>query len=99
MYAVIFKADIHQLDDDYSAMAERMRELALKDYGCVEFTACMEGRSEIAISYWESLEQIQAWKQDPEHLQAQALGQNKWYRSYHVQVVEVLREYSAQSPS
>ena len=97
MYAVIFKADVRQFDEDYELTAARMRELAINDYGCVDFIACNEGELEIAISYWNSLEQIQTWKNDPEHLQAQALGKHKWYASYQVQIVEILREY--QSPA
>ena len=91
MYAVIFKANIKELDAQYSAMAERMRELAINEYGCTEFTACTEGNKEIAISYWPSLELIKAWHQNPEHKIAQNLGKTKWYESYQVQVTEVLR--------
>lgn len=103
MYAVIFKARFKasflensaQLNDAYSTTATRMRELATTKYGCLEFSACTEGAQEIAISYWPSQDHIKRWKQDEEHLAAQALGQNKWYESYQVQVVEVLREYSS----
>ena len=91
MYAVIFRATIKELDAQYSKMAERMRELAIKEYGCTEFTACTEGYNEIAISYWPSLEHIKAWHQNPEHKIAQELGRTKWYDSYQVQVTEVLR--------
>ncbi|WP_250655913.1 antibiotic biosynthesis monooxygenase family protein [Alkalimarinus coralli] len=94
MYAVIFKAEIAQLDDEYSATAARMRELATSQYGCLEFSACCEENREIAISYWPSLEHIKRWKQDPEHLAAQKQGRNKWYHNYQVQVVELLRQYS-----
>jgi heme-degrading monooxygenase HmoA len=76
-------------------MAERMRDLALNQYGCLEFVASMEGNAEIALSYWESEAQINAWKQNAEHLSAQRKGREKWYRSYKVQVVEVIREYSS----
>ena len=93
MYAVIFKAEINKIDEAYSEMANRMRELAINEYGCTEFTSCMEGNSEIAISYWPSKEAIQSWKNNPEHQQAQALGKTKWYQSYQVQVVEVLNQY------
>lgn len=93
MYAVIFKAEMNEIDESYFEMANRMRELAINDYGCSEFTSCTEGNSEIAISYWQSQEQIQAWRNDPEHIKAQSLGKAKWYKSYQVQVVEVLREY------
>jgi heme-degrading monooxygenase HmoA len=95
MYAVIFRAEILELDVEYVDMARRMRDLAIAEYGCVEFVACTEGNTEIAISYWESEEQIQQWKQNAEHLVAQEKGRSKWYRSYTVQVVEVVRAYSS----
>jgi heme-degrading monooxygenase HmoA len=94
MYAVIFKAKINQLDDSYSKTAARMRELAITKYGCAEFTAITEDEQEIAISYWESLAQIQKWKQDAEHLVAQEQGRSHWYKSYKVEIVQVIREYT-----
>jgi heme-degrading monooxygenase HmoA len=94
-YAVIFKAEINQFDDEYSQMAAKMRDLAITEYGCTEFVATAEGNQEIAISYWDSLEHIKDWKQNAEHLVAQKLGQNKWYKHYTVEVVEVLRRYSS----
>ena len=94
MYAVIFRAEINELDEAYADMAARMRDLAINEYGCVEFTAVTEGKREIAISYWDDQEQIKAWKQNPEHRKAQKLGRSKWYKSYRVQVVEIIRDYS-----
>jgi heme-degrading monooxygenase HmoA len=93
MYAVIFRAEILALDAGYTSMANRMRDLAINEYGCVEFVACTQGNSEIAISYWESEEHIQRWKQNAEHLVAQEKGRSTWYKSYTVQVVEVVRAY------
>ena len=93
MYAVIFKAKTKELDDNYFKMAKRMRELAIDEYGCVEFTAVTEGFDEIAISYWESMEQIKKWKQNSEHLVAQKFGKNKWYETYSVEIVEILEKY------
>ena len=72
-------------------MAERMRDLAINEYGCIEFTACTEGNREIAISYWPSIEHVKACHQNPEHKKAQELGKSRWYESYQVQVTEVLR--------
>ena len=91
MYAVIFRAKINELDDEYLEMACHMRELAKTDYGCVEFVAVSEGDEEIAISYWNTLEQIDAWKQDPQHRVAQELGRSKWYKSFQVQLTEIVR--------
>ena len=105
MYAVIFKAEINDalidgalmdgLGDSYSEMAEQLRDSALQEYGCVEFTSVTEGKNEISISYWESLEQIKNWKQDPKHLIAQDLGRTQFYKSVKIQVVDILREYKA----
>lgn len=97
MYAVIFRATAKQLDDDYTQTAARMRALAKSKYGCEEFVSVQEGDQEIAISYWHSEQDIQAWKNDPEHRRAQALGKSRWYQSYQVQVVEIIRDYRSET--
>ena len=94
MFVVIFRATIRQLDIEYSQMAARMRELALTEFGCLEFQCVCEGNQEIALSYWPSEDNIRAWKNHPEHLKAQQLGREQWYESYHVQVCEIKRDYS-----
>ena len=93
MYAVIFRAELNELDGTYSETATQLRELAITKYGCKEFTAITDGNCEIAISYWKNLNQIKLWKKDSEHMVAQKMGQSRWYSSYQVQVVEVVREY------
>ncbi|MBT2970157.1 MAG: antibiotic biosynthesis monooxygenase [gamma proteobacterium symbiont of Ctena orbiculata] len=93
MYAVIFKAVLNKRDSRYFETAERLRQLAKVKYGCLDFIAFTDDDREIAISYWPSREQIAAWKDDPEHRQAQHLGRTNWYRSYKVEVVKIEREY------
>jgi len=51
MYVVIFRAKVRQFDAAYTAMAAHMRELALTQFGCLEFQALTEGQDEIALSY------------------------------------------------
>lgn len=94
MYAVIFKAQVGQQDEQYQQSVARMRELAFAKYGCLDFIAVTEGEQELAISYWPDQQSIQKWKQDTEHTLAQQFGRDKWYQSYTVQVVEIKREYS-----
>lgn len=94
MYVVIFKAQIRELDSEYSHTAGAMRELAEKEYGCLNFHAVTEGNQEVALSYWPDLESIRAWQQDPQHQQAQRRGQQSWYKNYTVEIAEVQREYS-----
>ncbi len=93
MYAVIFKAEIDHLDEEYTRTAGVLREKAMTEYGCMGFDSATEDNTEIAISYWPTLEQIAAWRDDPEHRLAKAKGQNKWYRKFSVQIVETIEEY------
>ena len=78
-------------------MAQRIKELAISKYGCKEFTSLVEGKNEIAISYWDTEDQIKEWKNDTEHLAAQEMGKSKWYKSYSVQIVKVTRQYEGSS--
>ncbi|WP_205880095.1 antibiotic biosynthesis monooxygenase family protein [Lampropedia aestuarii] len=75
MYVVIFRAKVRILDEEYSKVANRMRELALTEFGCLDFHAVTEGNQEVALSYWPNEESIRAWKLHSEHLLAQRTGQ------------------------
>lgn len=94
MFAVIFKAKTKNQDSHYTETVAKMRELAFGQYNCIDFVAVTEEEYEIAISYWNSEQDIINWKRDIEHSLAQKLGQQKWYQSYKVEVVEIKRSYS-----
>ena len=93
MFVVIFRAQARNLDAEYSAMAAQMRQLALTQFGCLDFSAATEGDQEIAVSYWPDEASIRAWKQHTDHLLAQRLGRERWYARYSVEVAEVKRHY------
>jgi heme-degrading monooxygenase HmoA len=95
VYAVIFRATASELDAEYSKTASRLRELAINQFGCLEFVSVTEGNNEIAISYWPDEESIKKWKAHSEHVLAQELGRKKWYESYVVQITEIKREYKS----
>ncbi len=94
MFAVIFKAKAGVQDNSYSESVKVMRDLAFGKYNCVDFIAVQEGDQEIAISYWNSEQDIVGWHQDAQHAVAQKLGKEKWYQSYTVEVAEIKRRYS-----
>ena len=52
MFVVVFRAKIRHFDAAYTQTAQRMHELALTEFGCLEFHAVTEGEPEIALSYW-----------------------------------------------
>lgn len=91
MYVVIFTATINELDQEYENTAVRLRDLAIKEYGCTEFQSFCEGDTELALSYWPSMEHIQAWRLNEEHLKAQAMGKSKWYKSYQIKIAELIK--------
>ena len=80
-------------DEEYFQTARALRELAISEYGCLDFVSMMEGNDEVAISYWETEEQIINWKNDPIHKNAQEKGRQTWYQSYSVEVCEVKKTY------
>ena len=92
MYAVIFRATAADLDDEYFQVAQKLKALAFEKYGCLDFVSVTEGNEEVAISYWQTEQQILDWKNDPEHRLAQSRGRNKWYESYSVEICEVIRK-------
>jgi len=94
MYAVIFRAEFNEPDEDYFTTATKLRELALSSYGCTEFSSITKDGHEIVISYWENVDQIKAWKKDKEHIQAQKMGRKKWYKQYKVEIVKIEHAYS-----
>ncbi|HEX5784933.1 MAG TPA: hypothetical protein VFY35_09425 [Burkholderiaceae bacterium] len=95
MYVVIFRATARALDPEYSATAARLRQMALQEFGCLDFVAVTEGRQEVALSYWPDEASIRAWKQQADHLMAQQLGRERWYSGYTVEVAEIKRRYQA----
>ncbi len=95
MFVVIFRAKVRSVDQEYPEIAARLRDLALGQFGCLEFHSVTEGRNEVALSYWASEENIRAWKSHPEHIAAQSRGKEIWYESYSVQIVNITREYGA----
>ncbi|TKI50446.1 antibiotic biosynthesis monooxygenase family protein [Lysinibacillus tabacifolii] len=95
-YAVIFTSQ--RTDDDnegYAKMADAIEVLAKQQSGFlrVASTRNAEGQG-ITVSYWESLEAIQQWKSNAQHVVAQQLGKEKWYSHYHVEICQVMRAYS-----
>jgi heme-degrading monooxygenase HmoA len=101
MIVVVFKNELREgaAGPEYEALAERMWEIVSKMPGFVGLDAFSspEG-NETAIITFESEAALAAWRNHPEHLEAQRRGQEEFYRSYHIQVCEVLRDYRYPRP-
>jgi heme-degrading monooxygenase HmoA len=47
----------------------------------------------VTISYFASMADLDAWREVPEHREAQALGRSAFYREYEIEVAEIVRHY------
>ena len=92
-YAVIFTSVRTEGDqDNYAAMADKMVQLAAEQPGFLGIESAREGVG-ITVSYWQDLASIKQWKANAEHLLAQKLGREQWYRSFKTRIAKVERDY------
>lgn len=91
-YAVIFTNRQSEDIEGYIEMADAMESLAKKQPGYLGFESARNELG-IAISYWETMDDIKNWKANLDHLEAQVKGKNKWYSWYKVRICKVEREY------
>ena len=91
-YAVIFTTIVTDDSKGYTETAQRMEDLAKQQKG---YLGIESARSDIGItvSYWQTLEDIVAWKNNIEHTEARNLGREKWYKKYQLRICKVEREY------
>ncbi|UAM99248.1 antibiotic biosynthesis monooxygenase [Polaribacter litorisediminis] len=91
-FAVIFSTIVEDSLEGYLETADRMEELAKQQNG---FLGMESARTEIGItvSYWQTEEDIIAWKNNIEHTEARILGREKWYKQYQLRICKVEREY------
>ena len=92
-YAVIFTNLRTTGDDGYSAISDKMVELAKKQPGYLGYESAREELG-ITISYWQSLEAIRNWKANVDHQLAQKYGREKWYSQYKTRICLVERDYA-----
>lgn len=93
-YAVIFSSRRTEGDKGYERVADEMVRLASTQPG---FLGVESARGEdgfgITVSYWESPEAIQMWKQNALHQLVQQKGKEVWYESFFARVAKVERDY------
>jgi heme-degrading monooxygenase HmoA len=94
-YVAVITVERTASDDGYFEMADAMNDLAQAQPGFLgmEWVYDAAQRTGITSSYWADAEAIAAWKQNADHLLAQRLGQERWYRAYSVRIARVERDY------
>ena len=96
-YCAVIFTSIRTADDQagYEAMAGEMERLAATQPGYlgIESARSPDGLG-ISVSYFATAADARNWKANADHLGAQRLGRERWYRAYSVRIAEVQREYS-----
>jgi heme-degrading monooxygenase HmoA len=96
-YAVIFTSVTTDEDSGYAEMAHYMEKLVINQAGYLGHDSARSGVG-ITVSYWDSLDAINKWKNHLAHQIAQEKGKEKWYASYRIRVCLVEREYGFPIP-
>jgi heme-degrading monooxygenase HmoA len=90
-YAVIFTSVRSSGDNGYTEAADRILALAETQPGFLGFESARQELG-ISVSYWASLDAIQAWKEHAAHREVQARA-GDWYTAFRVRVCRVEREH------
>ncbi len=72
-------------------MADKMGDICSAERFLVVESARDEGLG-IPVSYWDSLDSIQKWKEHSVHAVAQDPGKAEWYKAFSLRVCKVERQ-------
>lgn len=92
-YAVIAPAVLRPDVSGYAQTAEVALHAASMLDGFLGLESCGQPGFSIAVSYWRSLDAIEAWRHNPRHLRAKALGRSRWFDTYATRIAEVVDAY------
>jgi heme-degrading monooxygenase HmoA len=93
-YAVIFTAQRTAVEQGYGETAQRMETLASEQPGYLGIESVRDERGlGITVSYWRTLEDIAAWREQLEHAAARERGREAWYTHYELRIARVERAY------
>ena len=96
MVVVVFRSRLKPgVESQIEAVGGRIYELAAEIPGFVSYReyAAADGEG-VAIVEFESHETLAAWREHPEHRQAQAAGRERFFSEYRITVCDAVRESS-----
>jgi heme-degrading monooxygenase HmoA len=100
MVITIFRSRLDAKNEaEYRVAAERMREIAMGMPGLVSFKAFAADDGErLSMIVFDSVEAQKAWREHPEHREAQRRGWESFYSEFSLVVCENPRLISKGSP-
>jgi heme-degrading monooxygenase HmoA len=97
---IVFRTRLRPgVEDEVMALGERMYALASAMPGFLSYKdfASADGES-VTVVEFASAEELAAWRNQPEHREAQKAGRERFFLGYHIQVCRIEREYSFEAP-
>ena len=92
-YAVIAPAALVDDVSGYVAAAPSVMAAAGEVEGYLGIEVCGQPGFSLAVSYWESLDAIDAWRRHPVHAEAKHRGRTEWFTGYATRIAQVVRQY------
>jgi heme-degrading monooxygenase HmoA len=94
MVVTVFRSRLRpEHADEFQALAERMLDLARSMPGFISYKLyTSEDGERCSIVEFESPEHLRAWRQHPDHREAQRIGRERYYQEYRLHVAEPARE-------
>ena len=96
IYAVIFSSKRQDANYDLyyehnNVLEEKIKSIPgyLKHLGIRH----PESRQGVTVAYFDSLEAIDKWRKDEEHMDAKKLAKSNFYENYQVEITEVIDKY------
>lgn len=96
MVITIFRSCLRpEHNEEYARWAAKIHAIAVQMPGFISIkTFTAEDGERVSIVEFESEETMLAWRNQPDHKQAQELGRKLFYSEYHIQVCRPIRDYS-----
>jgi heme-degrading monooxygenase HmoA len=89
-----------QAGEEYQRWARRMSELASAMPGFVSLkTFAADDGERVSIIEFESEGTHAAWRNHPEHREAQRLGRDRFYSEFQIQICSPVRRYDFTRPA
>ncbi len=90
-YAVIFTSLRRNDDPEYGNTNDELEVLAKEIKGFLGTESVRESFDTlgISISYWDSMEAIQNWREHAQHRMAKEKGIQDWYKAYSIRIAKV----------
>jgi heme-degrading monooxygenase HmoA len=92
-YVVVAPAILSADIAGYPEMAQKLIATAPSLEGFLGIETCLQPGFAMAVSYWDSLEAIHAWRTDSAHRHAKERGKATWFDEYATRIAKVQLAY------